>query len=506
MEEQHQNRKQQDEQQRKQDLQKQSKTQKQQQQEEKQQERQQNRQQQQEQQQNRQQQKEKQQQDQQRQFIKMTTEPVEKLLVKLAIPTIISMMVTNIYNLVDTAFVGTLGTSQSGATGIVFGFMAILQAVAFMCGQGSGSIMSRRLGAQKLDEAMEYTSTGFFLSFSIGLLMSVLTFIFMRPILVILGSTDTIAPYAKTYITYIALAAPFFTSSLTMNNLLRYEGKAKLGTVGMMSGAVVNIGLDAVLMFGLKLGIAGAGIATAVSQLFSFGILLFMFLSGKTETKIAFRYISKKAGTFFEIMATGFPSLLRQGLNSVATMLLNGCSGIYGDEAVAAMSIVSRISFFPMAVAIGIGQGFQPISSFNYGAGKKDRVRRGFWTALILEEIVLALLMIPMYGLAPQLIRLLRDDTNVVTLGIRALHLMSIGMLFVPLTMMVEMGFQSTGAKLLASLGSSLRSGLVFIPTLLLFAQIRGMDGIQEAQPVSFVVSFVICLFLCRVYLKRLEN
>ena len=263
----------------------------------------------------------------------MTTDPVEKLLVKLAIPTIISMMVTNIYNLVDTAFVGTLGTSQSGATGVVFGFMAILQAVAFMCGQGAGSIMSRRLGAQKLDEAIEYTSTGFFLSFSIGLLMSVLTFVFMRPILVILGSTDTIAPYAKTYITYIALAAPFFTSSLTMNNLLRYEGKAKLGTVGMMSGAVVNIGLDAVLMFGLKLGIAGAGIATAVSQLFSFGILLFMFLSGKTETKIAFRYISKKSGTFFEIMATGFPSLLRQGLNSVATMLLNGCSGIYGDEA-----------------------------------------------------------------------------------------------------------------------------------------------------------------------------
>ena len=451
-------------------------------------------------------QQQKQQQDQQQQFIKMTTEPVEKLLVKLAIPTIISMMVTNIYNLVDTAFVGTLGTSQSGATGVVFGFMAILQAVAFMCGQGAGSIMSRRLGAQKLDEAIEYTSTGFFLSFSIGLLMSVLTFVFMRPILVILGSTDTIAPYAKTYITYIALAAPFFTSSLTMNNLLRYEGKAKLGTVGMMSGAVVNIGLDAVLMFGLKLGIAGAGIATAVSQLFSFGILLFMFLSGKTETRIAFRYISKKAGTFFEIMATGFPSLLRQGLNSVATMLLNGCSGIYGDEAVAAMSIVSRISFFPMAVAIGIGQGFQPISSFNYGAGKKDRVRRGFWIALVLEEIVLAILMIPMYGFAPQLIRLLRDDANVVALGIRALHLMSIGMLFVPLTMMVEMGFQSTGAKLLASFGSSLRSGLVFIPTLLLFARIRGMDGIQEAQPVSFVVSFVICLFLSRVYLKRLKN
>ena len=224
MEEQQQNRQRLEEKKKQQGLQKQSKNQEQQKQQQKQQKQQKQQQKQQQQQQQKQQQ---QQQDLQQQFIKMTTEPVEKLLVKLAIPTIISMMVTNIYNLVDTAFVGTLGTSQSGATGVVFGFMAILQAVAFMCGQGAGSIMSRRLGAQKLDEAIEYTSTGFFLSFLIGLLMSVLTFVFMRPILVILGSTDTIAPYAKTYITYIALAAPFFTSSLTMNNLLRYEGKAK---------------------------------------------------------------------------------------------------------------------------------------------------------------------------------------------------------------------------------------------------------------------------------------
>ena len=443
---------------------------------------------------------------QQKQYEKMTTEPVGKLLFTLSVPTIISMMVTNIYNLVDTAFVGTLGTSESGATGIVFSYMAILQAVAFMCGQGAGSIMSRKLGAKDLEEASKYSSTGFFLSFGLGLLMAVFSFLFLEPLLYLLGSTKTIAPYAGTYIFFILLAAPFFTSSLTMNNLLRYEGKAKLGTIGLMIGALINIGADMVLIFGCKLGIAGAGIATAGSQLISFCILLSMFLRGKTQTRISVKYIARDVQTVWNVVATGFPSLLRQMLNSVAAMLLNKASGMYGDEAVAAMSIVSRVSFFPMAVAIGIGQGFQPISSFNFGAGKIGRVRKAFWSALAGAECVLFLISIPIFLFAGPIVEQMRNDPQVIELGIRALRLMCVGQLFVPLTMMVEMGFQSIGEKLLASLGSCLRSGLVFIPTLQILKQVRGLAGVQEAQPLSFVVTFVVCLFLCRIYLKRVKE
>lgn len=439
---------------------------------------------------------------QQKQYEKMTTEPVGKLLFTLSVPTIISMMVTNIYNLVDTAFVGTLGTSESGAIGIVFSYMAILQAVAFMCGQGAGSIMSRKLGAKDLEEASKYSSTGFFLSFGLGLLMAVFSFLFLEPLLYLLGSTKTIAPYAGTYIFFILLAAPFFTSSLTMNNLLRYEGKAKLGTIGLMIGALINIGADMVLIFGCKLGIAGAGIATAGSQLISFCILLSMFLRGKTQTRISVKYIARDVQTVWNVVATGFPSLLRQMLNSVAAMLLNKASGVYGDEAVAAMSIVSRVSFFPMAVAIGIGQGFQPISSFNFGAGKISRVRKAFWSALAGAECVLFLISIPIFLFAGPIVEQMRNDPQVIELGIRALRLMCVGQLFVPLTMMVEMGFQSIGEKLLASFGSCLRSGLVFIPTLQILKQVRGLAGVQEAQPLSFVVTFVVCLFLCRIYLK----
>lgn len=443
---------------------------------------------------------------QETQYEKMTQQPVNKLLVRLSIPTIISMMVTNIYSIVDTAFVGTLGTSQSGATGIVFGFMAILQAVAFMCGQGAGSIMSRKLGGKDIDEATKYSSTGFFLSFGLGIVIGIATLVFMTPLLNLLGSTETIAPYARIYITYIAIAAPFFTSSLTMNNLLRYEGKAKLGTVGMMTGAVVNIGLDAFLMFVLKLGIAGAGIATASSQIISFCILLGMFYSGKTQTKIALRYFSRDIAIVWNILATGFPSLLRQGLNSVATMLLNRCAGIYGDAAVAAMSCVSRIAFFSMAVAIGIGQGFQPISSFNLGAGKKERVKKAFWTAFWGEECVLFVLAVPMMLFAAPLIKSLRDDIQVIEIGVRALRLMCVSQLFVPLTMMVEMGFQSMGEKALATLGSSLRSGVLFIPTLLLLTRFRGLSGVQEAQPLSFVLAFCVGIILCRIYLGKLKT
>lgn len=439
------------------------------------------------------------------QFEKMTGEPITKLLIKLSIPAIISMMITNIYNLVDTAFVGQLGTSESGATGVVFSFMSILQAVAFMCGQGSGSILARRLGKKELNEATEVASTGFFLSFTLGLILSILTFIFMKPLLWVLGSTDTIYPYAKTYITYIAIAAPFFTSSLTLNNILRYEGKAKLGTVGMAVGAVLNIGLDALFIFPLKMGIRGAALATAISQFISFAILLYMFISGRTQTKISVKFLAKNKEVPFNVLATGFPSCLRQALTSVASMLLNQCARVYGDAAVSAFSCVSKISFFSMAIAIGIGQGFQPISSFNYGAKKTERVKKAFFTAILAEEIVLGVLAVPMFIFAPELIMLMRNDPAVIEIGTRVLQLTCVASLFLPVGMMTEMGYQSIGSKLLAAICSSMRSGVVLIPTLLILAKSRGLAGVQEAQPLSYVIAFAICLVFTKILLSKLS-
>lgn len=439
------------------------------------------------------------------QYIKMTTTPIPKLLSSLAIPTIISMLVSNIYNMVDTAFVGSLGTSASGAIGVVFGYMAILQAAGFLFGQGAGSIMSRMLGQKNMKEASGYSSTGFFLSLSCGAIIGIVSFMCLTPLIYLLGSTNTIAPYAKEYISYIIIAAPFMTSSLTMNNLLRYEGLARLGMIGLMSGAVLNICGDAFFIFVLHMGIAGAGLSTAISQFISFCILLTIFLSGKTQTKIAISKIFWDIHKIGNIVATGFPSLLRQALNSVSTILLNSQASLYGDAAVAAMSIVSRISFFVMSISIGIGQGFQPVCSFNYGAGKFSRVRQAFRFTLCLSEILLILFSLPVALFAQPLVKLFRDDPQVTLYAVRALRLHCATILLVPLTMVTEMGFQSTGQRWYATLTSSMRNGILFIPTLLILARLRGMQGIQEAQPAAYILSFIVCIFFCRIFLKKLS-
>ena len=441
------------------------------------------------------------------QYEKMTETPISKLVVTLSIPTIASMLVTNIYNLVDTAFVGRLGTSASGAVGIVFGFMSIIQAFGFMFGQGSGSILSRALGSQDRESATVHASVGFVGSFMCGLIISLIGFLLLDEIVMFLGSTLTIAPYAKTYISFILAAAPFMCSSFTLNNLLRYEGKASLGMIGLMFGAILNMVGDPIFMFGLGMGIAGAGLSTALSQIVSWGILLYMFLGGHTESKInLIKAFQAGPAVVGNIMATGFPSLLRQGLNSLTTVLLNSRCGIYGDAAVAAMSIVSRIVFFTFSIALGVGQGFQPVSAYNYGARKYSRIREGYrFTAILAEGIILVGVTILVVFASP-LIRLMREDPEVIEIGTRALRLQALSNLFLPPCMVTEMLYQSTGHRAGATMLSALRSGLLFIPSLLILSSVRGLAGIQEAQPLSVVLSFPFTVMFAVLFFRKLPK
>ena len=435
------------------------------------------------------------------QYEHMTRESVPKLIASLSVPTILSMLVTNIYNLVDTAFVGQLGTSQSAAVGVIFGYMAVLQAIGFMFGQGAGSIAARLMGSRDEEQASRTASAGILCSAGLGLLLSLVCFPLIDPIIRFLGSTETIAPYARQYMTYILIAAPAMTGGYTLNNLLRYEGKASLGMVGLMTGAVLNIALDPLLMFVLNMGIAGAAIATAFSQIVSFLILLSMFLRGKTTLKLSVRKADLRPRWVGNIVTTGMPSMLRQVLNSAATILLNSNAAVYGDEAVAAMSIVSRITFFVFALALGIGQGFQPVSAFNYGAKKYGRLRQAFRVTVVMAEAILIGMAGAGFLFSGQLIGLFRDDPRVIEIGTRALRLQFATLLFLPFTMAVEMLYQSTGHRLGASLLSSARSGLFFIPALVALSALRGLDGIQEAQPLAYVLAFPLSLwFLTRFY------
>ena len=440
------------------------------------------------------------------QYNRMTEESIPRLIVRLSIPTILSMLVTNIYNLVDTAFVGQLGTSESAAVGIVFGFMSILQAVGFMFGQGAGSITARLLGARDDRNASRVASTGIVCSVLLGAIISLTAFPLHHWIILTLGSTETIYPHARSYLLTILFAAPFMTGGYTLNNLLRYEGKASLGMIGLMSGAILNIALDPILMFVLHMGVAGAALATAASQVISFLILLSMFLRGRTVTRLSLKQFDPRPRVIGDIMTTGLPSMLRQVLNSVASILLNSSAAVYGDAAVAAMSIVGRISFFVFALALGIGQGFQPVCAYNFGAKKYLRLRSAYRVTVILSQAILIVSAVLTLLFSGNLIAVFRNDPDVISIGTRALQLQMITILFLPFSMSTEMLYQSTGHRLGASFLSAARSGLFFIPSLILLSRLRGLAGIQEAQPLAYLLAFPLALFFMLRFMRRLPK
>ena len=339
-----------------------------------------------------------------------------------------------------------------------------------------------------------------------GTFISVLGMIYLEPLMYLLGSTDTILPYAKTYVWFIIIAAPFMVSTFVLNNILRYEGKAVLAMVGLLTGAVLNMFLDPLLMFGFDMGIAGAGLATGFSQIVSFCILLYMFLSGKTQSKLSIKRITRNISDVGQIITTGLPSLLRQGLSSVSTMALNNEAKIYGDAAVAAMSIVNRISMFIFSVGLGIGQGFQPVCGFNYGAKKYSRVKKAFWFTWGMGEVFMGIVAIAGIVFANQAIGIFRNDYEVIKFGTPALYYQCAALVFQPMTVLANMTLQSTGHSLSASFLSMLRSGIFFIPVLYIMTSAFGAFGVQTAQPIADVMSVIVSMPFIFNFLKKLPS
>lgn len=440
------------------------------------------------------------------QYKKMTETPVAKLILVLAIPTIISMLVTSLYNMADTYFVGTIGTSASGATGVVFGLMAILQAFGFMFGHGAGSNISRKLGAHDVEAARRYASTSFFLSILTGLVIMAIGLLFMDPLMRLLGSTETILPYARTYAFYILIAGPAMTSSCVMNNILRYEGKAFYAMLGLTSGGILNIFGDALLIRYFNMGIRGAGLSTAVSQYISAFILLLPYLRGKTQSHFRIRYMTKDIDEILNIVMTGSPSLARQGLSSIATMVLNASAGVYGDAAIAAMSIVGRVCMFLFCITTGIGQGLQPVSAFNFGAKKYSRVRKGFFVSFLLGTVTMAILATLGFLFAEPIVQIFRNDPDVIRIGSQALRYQCMSLAFVPLAMNANMLFQSIGQSKTALFLACLRSGISFIPTILLLSRIYGLLGVQISQPIADVITGIVTLPFLILFLKELPK
>ena len=447
--------------------------------------------------------------DQKEKIEYMLNEPTKPLICQMAVPTIISMLVSSFYNMADTFFVGRINTQATAAVGVVFSVMAFIQAFGFFFGHGSGNYISRKLGAGDIEDANRMSATGFVYAFLGGILLGVLGLIFLEPLSVMLGSTLTILPYTKDYLGIILLGAPFMMASIVLNNQLRFQGSASYAMVGIVSGAVLNIGLDPLFIFVFHMGVAGAAVATTLSQIVSFLLLAVMSRRGGN---IHIRLKNFTPGWYYlkEIIRGGVPSLCRQGLGSVAQICMNRAAGIYGaefgDAAIAAMSIVNRVTMFANSVLIGFGQGFQPVCGMNYGAGKYERVREGFYFCVKYAFAFLIVISAAAFIFAEPIVMLFRkEDQDVIRIGTLALRLQCLTFPLSAWIIMANMMLQSIGKALKASAVAAARQGLFFLPFIWILPRIFGLLGVQMCQTWADICSLLLALPLGLSVLKEMS-
>lgn len=441
------------------------------------------------------------------QYQKMTASPIPRLITTLALPTIASMLTTAIYNMADTYFVSHLGKSATGAVGVVFSLMAIIQAVGFALGMGSGSLISRLLGRREKDQADEVAASGLLGALVLGLCITTAGLLFLDPLMRLLGSTETILPHARAYAGYILYGAPIMAASFVLNNLLRAEGHAALAMVGITTGGVLNIVLDPFFIFVLNQGIAGAAQATLLSQCVSFLLLLSAFLRGKSILHLSLRKASRRPRLYWSIVRAGLPSFCRQGLASIATAALNGAAGVYGDAAIAAMSVVGRVFMLIMSVLIGFGQGYQPVVGYNYGAGRYDRVRQALLFTLTASMALMAVLCTAGLLAAPLVIGLFADgDPDVLSIGVFAMRAQCIGLLFQPIGTGINMTFQSIGRTWESTFLSLCRQGIYFLPLIWLLPRLWGLTGVELTQPLSDLLTCATAIPFQILFFRQLKT
>lgn len=392
----------------------------------------------------------------------------------------------------DTFFVSQISTEASAAVGIVFPIMSIIQACGFTLGMGSGSLVSIRLGQKRNEEASQISSTAFFTAIGIGLLITLFGNLFSSTFMKLVGASEKVLPYANDYARFIFFGAPFMCASFVLNNVLRSEGKSFFSMIALTTGGIVNIILDPIFIFALKLGISGAAIATLISQTLSFSILLSFYIRKKSICRINIKLYAKKISVLGKIVSTGVPSLARQGLASIATILLNTAAGTYGGDAgIAGMSIVTKIVMFIASIMIGIGQGFTPVSGYNYGAKRFDRVKKAYFFMVTSGFCIMTVFSTLCCIFAPQILAAFRDDEMVIQIGSTALRWQAAFLPFHPLIVGTNMLMQSTRNIKSATFLSMNRQGIFFIPTILILPRLIGLTGVEISQ---FIADFLSAL------------
>lgn len=419
----------------------------------------------------------------------LTQEPIHRVILTMAVPTIISMLITSLYNIADTFFVGQLDTQAIAAVGVVFSVMFFIQAISFFFGNGSGNYISRELGARRYENASRMASTGFFYALSCGVLVTIVGEALLTPLSLWLGSTPTILPYTEEYMGIILLGAPLVTSSLCLNNQMRFQGNARYAMWGIVSGAVLNVLFDPLFIFVFDMGVAGAAIATVAGQASSLAVLLYMSHYGKT-IPVSWRNFSPGWSYVREIVAGGTPSLSRQGLGCISVVMLNVAAAAFGDAAIAAMSVVNRITMFVFSMVVGLGQGFQPFCGFCYGAHLYRRLRAGYFFCVRLGTAFLVFIGTVGFVAAGFVMGIFSDDAAVMEIGSVALRCQLVTYPLCTFIMMSNMLMQTIRKPLRANILAAARQGLFFIPLIVVLPHFFGLFGVEVCQAVSDLLSF----------------
>lgn len=445
-------------------------------------------------------------------FISMTNAPVGKLILKMAVPAIISVMISAVYNLADTWFVSCIGEASTravAALGVIFSYQMISNAIGFFFGHGSGNFISRALGRKDRVKAAEMASTGAFSSFFCGSILALIAFCFSEPFLLLLGANQEILPEAQQYLFFIALSTPFLTTQLTLNNQLRLQGNARLGMVGIASGAILNIFLDALFIFGFDMGITGASIATAISQ-FTGCIILFAMTHVGDGLPPQIKTYRPTLTNFREISAGGLPSLSRQALNAVAAVVLNRYAIQYGADPLAALSITSRLFHLVVCIAIGIGQGFQPVCGFNFGAKRFDRVREAFFFGTKANTIIMVTGFVLLNIFSSQIIQWFGSSEQSAEIAKRAIQYYALSLPLLGFVIMTEMFYQNTRQTIGASLLAMMRQGIALIPCIIVLDALFSLDGILWSQPsanfIATIIAFPFAIHLLNKIKKMQSN
>ncbi len=451
-----------------------------------------------------------------KQFVKMTQTPIAKLVVSLGIPTMLSMMVTSLYNLADTMFLSMLGDdSITAAVSNLLALMSIIQAVGFTFGMGSGAIVSKRLGKRDRQGANQVASSAFFVAAGCGIVILICGYLFMTPLLQVLGSREQLVfDYSQEYARWVLIAAPFMCMSFVLNNILRAEGKATLSMIGLVAGAVINVGLDPLLIFGANLGVTGAALATCISQCISFGVLLFMFLARKTIVRLSPRSIGKTFATYGQIIATGFPSFCRQILASLCTVFLNNAALTYGDMAFigggaaaqASFGVVQKVFMLAFSISLGIGQGYQPVLGYNYSAKRFDRVKKSYLFTLAFSTSLMILFGTVCGIFAPQVMKMFSLSDTATQIGTLTLRLQCIAMPLLPVNFMAGVTYQVVGNKISATLLAVSRQGLFYIPAVLILPNVFQLLGVQMCQALADACAFVFAIPFTILFFKGLNR